>query len=183
MNMKGSFTVYKTHVFTPNIQYRLFFLDDELVFLKTDSQDWRFLANILGCIAVGSAVGLVGSIHRIPGLGAQVVAMAAFGLACFYISYAFTLKKKKNIGLMIKTIGDKSVEEAIHFNKNNFRVPYGSISKIELIKKSWISSKDIRKGDLIIHANGKKFKFDVVDPQPREYCLTLISSIYHKGTM
>jgi hypothetical protein len=170
MNIKGSFSVRKTNFWTPNIEYRVVFVDDQLLFIKTASQmSWEFLASILGVISLSVSVRLIHDLHRIPGTLAIVAIFAAVGLGCIYVSYLLAKKKKIKTDLLLDSFTYKSVEDLIQADKKSFIIPYSEIL-LANIKKYY------PKGLLRIKTT-QTFKFDIIDQQPIAYIEALVASI------
>lgn len=172
MNIKGSFIVRENHAWTSNLQYKVLFLDDRLLFLRTGAQaSWEYLVGAGGIVVFVISGQLFAQLPELPAPGVIAVVI---GLALVVLSYILVRNKTKQLDSQIK-LSDMLPEALVYTIPGSFSIPYKEILKVE-VRKSPVGMYGSRKGLLFIRTM-KTFNFDVVDSQPFEQIERLASSI------
>jgi hypothetical protein len=172
MNIKGSFMVRENHTWKSNLQYKVLFLDDRLLFLRTSTQaSWEYLVGAGGLVAFV----ISGQIFaQFPDFPVHGVVAGAIGLALVVSSYLLVKKKTKGVDKQIES-SDKSPEELIDKIHGSFSIHYNEILTIE-VQKATVGKYGLRKGTLLVRSMNY-YLFDIVDPQPLEQIEKLALSI------
>jgi hypothetical protein len=174
MNIKGSVIIRENRAWKSNLQYKVLFLDDRLLFLKTGSQaSWEYLIGVVGIVAFIVSGQLF---TQLPDLPVPAVIALIIGLALVVLSYLLVKNKNKGIDEQIEL--SNTLPEAITYKiPGSFSIPYKDILTIE-VQPSSAGMYGFRKGTLFVRTM-KYFKFDIVDPQPIEQVQKLALSITH----
>lgn len=167
MEIRGSFTVRKKSALTSNIDYKILFLDDRLLFVKIGEQVILLVGFIIFVAVVVSCTMLFGII------GALVSGFIGGGLCGLMIALLFKNQQKK-AGHLISNISNyASAEDVIRADKKNFSILFSEISDIQVQQTTTGLH-----GILLISAD-KNYKFDIIDQKLLTELEDLVSSIRH----
>ena len=167
MDIRGSFTVRKKSALTRNIDYKILFLDDRLLFVKIGDQVTLLIVFII-FISVGVSCTMIFGI-----IGALVSGFIGGGLCGLMIALLSKNQKKKADQLTSNISNYASAEDIIRADKKNFSIPFGEISDIQ-VKQTTTGLHGI-----LLISTGKNYKFDIIDQKPLTELKDLVSSIRH----
>jgi hypothetical protein len=167
MDIRGSFTVRKKSVLTSNIDYKILFLDDRLLFVKIGDQ-------IILLIGLFIFIAVVVSFTMIFGIiGALVAGFIGGGLWGLIIALLSKNQQKKADHLISNISSYPSAEDVIRADKKNFSIPFSEISDIQ------VQQTTTGLHGILFISTDKNYKFDIIDQKPLTELEVFVSSIRH----
>lgn len=176
--MKGSIRVNKIALVSNNIPYAIIFLNDRMLFKKTNSPFTQAQAYTLFVIVILTVLGASLGGHFYDWIGALVGAAIGGGVGRgigIMIEKNYR-KSEKQQDIQMEQLYRMSVDEILRMDKNNFEIPYDEIYAVKTEKNLFNLDKRPRIGVLTIEGK-KKYKFDIAPNQNFEECQKLITSL------